>query len=122
MTFLEKLQLIERVDQLIRMKATGSANDLARKLGVSRSTVFEILDTMRIMGAEIEFCKYKKTYFYSKDKVLAIGFVTKDKIKGGKKIKKNIAQSGFFGLSSNIFALESVFKGKNPNPPDIIAQ
>ena len=97
------------------MKATGNSHDLAKRLGVSRSTVFEILETMRIMGAEIEYNKHRRSYFYVKEKVLAIGFVEKEKLKGGKKIKKNqkkFLQSGFFGLSWHTFALENVFKGK----------
>jgi len=107
MTFLEKLQLIERVDQLIRMKATGSSKELADRLKLSRSTVFELLDTMRLMGAEIKYCKYKKSYYYVKEKVLAIGFVEKEKIKGGKIFSKKILESGFFGLTWNIFAPET---------------
>lgn len=117
MTFLEKLQLIERMDQLIRLKATGTSKDLASRLGISRSTVFEIHDTMRKMGAEIDYCKFRKSYYYVRDKVLAIGFVDEKKIKGGKKIEKNILESGFFGLPYNIFAFVNVSPGMDLNPP-----
>ena len=89
MTFLEKLQLIERVDQLIRMKATGSANDLARKLGVSRRYVYMIIDLMKTMDAPIQYDIYRKTFYYEYDCVLSIGFVEKEKIKGGKNIFLN---------------------------------
>ena len=86
MKFLEKLQVIERVDQLIRMKATGSSNALAARLNVSRSTVYEILECMKQMGAEINYCKYRESYCYEKEKVLAIGFVNEKEIRGGKKM------------------------------------
>ena len=120
MTFLEKLQLIERVDQLIRMKATGSTIELANKLNVARSTVYEIIETMKAMGANIKYCRQKKSFCYEKEVVLSIGFVDKRKIKGGNFL--NIfSLSEKIGQTQNIFALESVFKGKNPNPPDIIA-
>ncbi len=85
MTFLEKVRLIERVDQLIRMKATGSAEELARKLGISRSSVYELLDCMKSMGAEIQYCRVRSAYYYEEDKILAIGFVDKSKIRGGSK-------------------------------------
>lgn len=84
MRFIEKLQVIERIDQLIRMKATGTPNDLAQRLGVSRSTVYEILDCMKQMGAEISYCKSKRSFYYELEKVLAIGFVEQSKIYGGK--------------------------------------
>lgn len=75
MTFLDKINVIERVDQLIRMKSTGTAEELAVKLGVCRSTVFEILACMRIMGAEIGYNEHKKTYYYTIEKKLSIGFI-----------------------------------------------
>lgn len=84
MRFLEKLNTIQRIDQLIRLKATGSARDLASRINVSKSTVYEILDVMKIMGAEIEYCPKRKSYYYLSDKTLAIGFVNKSKIKGGR--------------------------------------
>jgi biotin operon repressor len=72
------------------MKATGTAEELAERLGVSRSTVFEILNCMKNMGADIEYNDYKRSYYYTSDKELAIGFVPKDKIRGGIKFEKNI--------------------------------
>jgi len=85
MTFLEKVQLIERVDQLIRMKATGSARDLADRTGVSRSTVYEIIECMKAMGAEIEYCRIKKSFYYTEEKIFVIGFVSRRKVRGGDK-------------------------------------
>ena len=107
MTFLEKLRVIERVDQLVRMKATGTSTQLAERLGCSRSTVFEILDCMKSMGAEIKFCKYKKSYYYSAEKVLSIGFVSKKQAVGGRKYFPSFFGSDFFGLSALSFASES---------------
>ena len=47
MTFIEKIRLIERLDGLIRWKATGKPEDLASKLGVARSTVYELIECIR---------------------------------------------------------------------------
>ncbi len=98
MRFFEKLQVIERVDALIKRKATGTANQLAHRLGVSRSTVFEIFNCMREMGAEIDFCNYSQSYYYTVDKELAIGFVKKDHINGGK-MYKNFCSPNFSDCS-----------------------
>ncbi|MCB0854538.1 MAG: HTH domain-containing protein [Bacteroidetes bacterium] len=103
MTFLEKLEVIERVDGLIRRKATGSADELAQKIGVSRSTIFEIINCMKTMGAEIEYSNIKRSYHYIVEKDLAIGFVTPNKINGGK--SQNIFhQSDFFFFFNHIFS------------------
>jgi len=99
MNFIEKTRLIERIDQLIRMKATGSASDLASRIGIGRSTVYEVLEVMKNMGAEIEYCNQKRSYCYSCDKILAIGFVDRKMIKGG----KNYLESKFFGQPCSKF-------------------
>ena len=101
MTFLEKLKVIQRLDGLIRRKATGNANELADKLGISRSTVFALLECMKCMGAEIAFSDIRRTYYYTEDKELAIGFVSVNELKGGKN-KDYFLQSDFFGLCGSI--------------------
>ncbi len=81
MRFREKIVLLERLDQLIRMKATGSARELAKKLGISKSTVYEVIDVLKQLGADIGYCSYRKSFYYESDKVLAIGFVAPEDIK-----------------------------------------
>jgi Mn-dependent DtxR family transcriptional regulator len=107
MTFIEKLKTVERVDQLIRLKATGTPDDLASKLNVTRSTVYEIIECMKAMDAEIKYCKSRKSFYYETEKVLAIGFVEKDKIKGGEKINFGIFENNFqrpiFSDRANIY-------------------
>ncbi len=74
MNFIEKSKMLERVDQLIRMKATGTAGELAKKLNQSRSSVYNTLDLLRDMGADIKYCESRKSYYYTTDKILAIGY------------------------------------------------
>lgn len=88
MRFIEKTRMLEQVDQLIRMKATGSARQLASRLKVSKSTVYEIIELMKLMGAEIDYCSKRCSYYYLTEKVLAIGFVEPDKVRGGRQIKE----------------------------------
>ena len=100
MTFLQKIQTIERFDQLIKLKATGSARELALRANLSKSTVYEIIDLMKSMGAEIEYCKSRRSYYYVVEKTLRIGFVAKQKVYGGQS-----KVSDFFGQEYNILQL-----------------
>ncbi len=65
MTFIEKIKVIERVDRLISLKATGTACELSHKLGLSRRAVFDLLNLMKEMGAPIKFCNSRRSYFYT---------------------------------------------------------
>jgi len=78
MTFLEKLNTIERLHQLIHMQATGKPNVLANKLGLSRRAVFDIINLIKQLGAPVEYCIYKQTYYYTFECELNIRYMNRD--------------------------------------------
>ena len=57
---------LERLDYLIRKKSSGSSQELAEKLEVSKRTIYEYLEILKSLGAEIEYDNRKKTYYYKK--------------------------------------------------------
>ena len=112
MTFIEKLNLIERIDQLIRLRATGTADDLATKLQISRRNVYIIIELMKSMDAPILYDIYKKTFYYEYDCELSIGFVEKEKIKGGEaKFLNYFEECRNFAQLYHTFAIETFQKG-----------
>jgi hypothetical protein len=113
MSFIDKLNLIERIDQLIRLKATGTADELAEKLRISRRNVYMIIDLMKSMDAPILYDITRKTFYYEYDCELSIGFVDKEKIKGGENKYLNFFSecTNFAQLHHN-FAFETFQKGR----------
>jgi predicted DNA-binding transcriptional regulator YafY len=65
MTFIEHLQLLQRMNDLIRRKATGKCREFARRLRISVATLFRRFEELRTMGAKIEYCDIRQSYFYS---------------------------------------------------------
>jgi len=55
---------MESLRHHIKRECTGDVNEFAGKLGVSRRTLFNYLETLRDEGATIKFCRYRKTYHY----------------------------------------------------------
>jgi len=95
---------LSSLDQLIGIKESGSAHDLADRIEVSRSAVYELIECMKAMGAEIDYCRHKQSFYYVEDKTLAIGFVNKRKVRGGKIFFQDFFHlSGFFGQTQNTF-------------------
>lgn len=82
MTFLERLACIERLDQLIRLKATGSPKELADKLDISKRSIQNLLEDMEAMGASIYYCSQRRSYCYERELQFIYGFRDQD----GKKI------------------------------------
>ncbi len=79
MAILDYIQRINRIDNLIRLKATGTAKELADKIGVSRRMVYNYIETMKELGAPIEYDSAKQTFYYSDNGKFYLGYL---KIKG----------------------------------------
>ena len=56
--------LIERIDRLVRMQATGIGEEFAEKLGISRDTLFRLLRYLRSKGSPIKYNRCRRTYYY----------------------------------------------------------
>lgn len=73
--FPKMVDKLYRIDQLIRMKATGQPHELADRLEISPSTLYEYIDIMRsVLFAPIRYCHIRRSYVYEKDGKLHIGF------------------------------------------------
>jgi biotin operon repressor len=46
------------------LKATGSPEEFASKMNLSRSTLFETLQEMKGMGVDIRYSNIRETYYY----------------------------------------------------------
>ena len=58
---------IKMIDYLIKIKATGSPPQLARRLTISESTLYEYLAFMKKCGAPISYCKHRCSYYYEEE-------------------------------------------------------
>ncbi len=58
------------VDFLIRTKATGDANSLAKKLHLSRSSTLAYIKEMKELGFPIKYSLTGKHYYYEKSGVM----------------------------------------------------
>ena len=64
----ETITLFKRLDRLIRCYATGSPDQLARRLDVSKSTVHRYITELREdFDAPIKFSRDRVTYYYTED-------------------------------------------------------
>ena len=87
MTFIEHLKLLQRMDALISKKGTGSVKDFSTLLDISRSSLFNYLENLRALGAEIEFCDFRKSYYYVDNQRPQLPIIAKshsDNYHGGK--------------------------------------
>ena len=66
---------LDRLDNLIRRAATGCPEDLADRLGMSRSSLFELIAFLREeMKAPITYSKNRPSYVYEYTPKFYLGF------------------------------------------------
>lgn len=66
MKLFDYLDRISRVHRMVEKHATGTPDEFAHCLGVSRTTLYQLIDELRLRGAPIVYSKSAKTFYYSK--------------------------------------------------------
>jgi len=66
---------IKSMNHYIRMRQTGKPNEFAKKLDISRSTMFEYMNLLKENGAPIEYDSRNQSYYYKKEGDFEIKFV-----------------------------------------------
>ena len=72
----QTIQLMERIDKMIKRQATGTPNELAGRLQISKASLHRVLDIMKQFGAPIEYCLITQSYIYTIDVAFYCGFYT----------------------------------------------
>jgi len=61
---------------LIKRKATGTPEQFANKMNMSRSALMRALNEMKELDAPICYDKIRETYYYCEQVELSVGFAT----------------------------------------------
>ena len=123
MTFIDNKEKLERLDQLIRLKATGSPDELASRFNSSKRTICRTIKELKEIGCPIYFSKELNSYCYEYPGKLLIKFETLDnsgldKIKGG--LSKKIFTMPNNGNETNYICTEKQINSFSGFPtPDI---
>ncbi|MCG8323647.1 MAG: HTH domain-containing protein [Cytophagales bacterium] len=64
MAIQEIMNRMQRIDHLIKMKATGSPGELAVKLSVSKRQIYRYLEMIKSQGKEIHYEPLRRSYTY----------------------------------------------------------
>ena len=64
MSITKYVQRLRHMDYLIKAKMTGNPQQFAEKLNISRSTLWENLQEIKLLGCKIDYCRDRETYIY----------------------------------------------------------
>lgn len=69
-----KIQILQKLDCLIRYKQTESPHELAQKFRVTEKSIRTYINTLRKLGAPIYYSRKRKSYYYGKDGFFSFRF------------------------------------------------
>lgn len=107
MKAIQQLERLQRINEMIKARSTGTPEILCNKLNISRRQLFKDLEIFKDMGAKIAYSKIRETYFYPNGHELEISYSFRlipkkeiQNINGGFFLKKY--QSAFFMHSADL--------------------
>lgn len=91
---------------LIYAGSTGPPERLAKKLGITSRSLSNYIHELRLMGAEIHYCRKWKTYYYKFPVVFKFGFESDENVN---------EKSSLPGASDPVISINSRQEEKKPN-------
>lgn len=77
MNFRKYIERIKYLDELIRKERTGTPEELASRLNISRSQLYNIIDELKAEGLAIDYTRKRGTFYYTTNHKLEIAFSMK---------------------------------------------
>jgi len=74
MKVLHYLERIEMIHKLVDQERTGTPAEFARRLGISRTRLYEIMDDLKLEGAPIAYSRSCRTFYYEEPFHISITF------------------------------------------------
>ena len=75
MTALRYIDRLRRMDLLIRTRSTGSAHELATRMGLCERTIYEYLNDLKELGAPVSWSPCDNSYVYTMNGKFCFSFV-----------------------------------------------
>jgi len=72
MKVFEYLDRISMMHKLVSRQRTGTPEEFASQLGVSRTSLYELIDELRSRGVPIAYSRSAKTFFYRQPYDIAV--------------------------------------------------
>ena len=69
---IKAIERIFRVHELILQEHTGTPDELAKRIQISKRTLYKIIEYYNDTGTSIKYCRVRKTFYYSDRNALTI--------------------------------------------------
>ncbi len=113
MSFIDNLKKLEYLHFKIKTHSTGTPDELSCKLQKSRRAVYNMIDELKDMGADICYCRTKQSFIYKNNFDFSIVIKTSNILGGRKQFVNNILKCNYNARNSFIFTAQDEFGQNN---------
>lgn len=105
MNFVKEIECMQLLNKLIKQERTGTPDELADRLRISRRKLYELIEKLKCWGLNIQYDRGRETFMFTEEGWVDIQFSLKV-IKSGE--CKKISGGGHF-FPSVLFSARSEF-------------
>lgn len=102
MNFVKQIERLQLLNKLIREENTGSPEELAGRLGLSRRRLYDVIEDLQCWGAQVSYDRRNHTFCYTRPFDLNIRFSLS--VMADDEVKKIFGGSASFSLPCNFSA------------------
>jgi len=74
MTSFDSIEKLELFHKLVQQEKTGTPVDFAKRIGISRSTLYELISEFESRDVAIGYSRSRSTFYYKTSTVIDISF------------------------------------------------
>jgi transcriptional antiterminator len=74
MILIKHIERLEKIDKLVREQRTGTPDEFADRVGISRRQLYNYLDELRSYGVEVSYSRVCHSFEYRNNKRLRVYF------------------------------------------------
>ena len=64
MNFIKQIERLQLLNKLIKQESTGTPEELAKRLGISRRRLYDLIGDLECWGAEVGYDRKNHTFYY----------------------------------------------------------
>ncbi|HEY6914690.1 MAG TPA: HTH domain-containing protein [Paludibacter sp.] len=74
MNFIKNINRVEKLHSLILKEKTGTPKELAESLGISRATLYVLIDELNSLNMQVNYSRKHETFYYEQEVKLTLSF------------------------------------------------
>lgn len=74
MNFIKQIERLQMLNKLIKEERTGTPDELANRLGISRRNLYDMIETLKCWGVDIRYERKSATFRFEDDDRIEVSF------------------------------------------------